>query len=153
MRKLVIDRFDGKYAICEGEGKDGEIRKFAIPMQEVPKDASEGVCIVINDEGEIIVVTDKGYAKRSLAVEYELSVRARKGLKTFDFKKTGSNGSEIAGAVWVREPFDMYLLHQSGEIETLNTDSLLIESRLSPGKPYVLVVMGDIITEVVKDNS
>ncbi|MBR3750953.1 MAG: DNA topoisomerase 4 subunit A [Clostridia bacterium] len=107
----------------------------------------------INDEGEIIVVTDKGYAKRSLAVEYELSVRARKGLKTFDFKKTGSNGSEIAGAVWVREPFDMYLLHQSGEIENLNTDSLLIESRLSPGKPYVLVVMGDIITEVVKDNS
>jgi len=55
MRKLVIDRFDGKYAICEGEGKDGEIRKFAIPMQEVPKDASEGVCIVINDEGEIAV--------------------------------------------------------------------------------------------------
>ena len=54
----------------------------------------------INDEGEIITVTDKGYAKRSLALDYEISLRNRKGLKTFDFRKNGSNGSCIAGALW-----------------------------------------------------
>ena len=59
----------------------------------------------------------------------------------------------VVGAVWVREPYDMYVLHQSGEIETINTDTLFIESRLSAGKPYFLVVMGDVITEVLKDNS
>ncbi|MBP3415069.1 MAG: DUF3006 domain-containing protein [Clostridia bacterium] len=55
MRKLVVERFDGKYAICEGEGKDGEVRKFAIPAEEVPSDVKAGVCIIINDDGEIII--------------------------------------------------------------------------------------------------
>lgn len=107
----------------------------------------------VNDEGEIITVTDKGYAKRSLALDYEISLRNRKGLKTFDFRKNGSNGSCIAGALWVREPFDAYIVHQSGQTETINTDSIMIESRLSPGKPYALVVMGDVITQVLADNS
>ena len=107
----------------------------------------------INDEGEIITVTDKGYAKRSLALDYEISLRNRKGLKTFDFRKNGSNGSCIAGALWVREPFDAYIVHQSGQIETINTEAIMIESRLSPGKPYALVVMGDVITQLLADNS
>lgn len=65
MRKLFIDRFDGKYAICEGVGKDGEIRKFGIPMQEVPKEAKEGCCIVINDEGEISVDLEETEKRRT----------------------------------------------------------------------------------------
>ena len=82
----------------------------------------------INDEGEIITVTDKGYAKRSLALDYEISLRNRKGL-------------------------DAYIVHQSGQIETINTEAIMIESRLSPGKPYALVVMGDVITQLLADNS
>lgn len=105
----------------------------------------------VSDEGEVVVVTDKGYAKRSLVMDYDLSVRNRKGLKTFDFKKNGSNGTCLAGAVWVREPFDMYLIHASGQLETLNTEEVMLENRLSAGKPYVLVVMGDIIQRVLND--
>lgn len=107
----------------------------------------------INDEGEIITVTEKGYAKRSLALEYEISMRNRKGLKTFEFKKNGSNGTYLAGAVWVREPFEMYFVHNSGQMESINTDDMMIESRLSAGKPYILVVMGDIINRVLRDRS
>ena len=53
----------------------------------------------------------------------------------------------------MREPFDAYLVHQSGQIETINTEAIMIESRLSPGKPYALVVMGDVITQLLADNS
>ena len=101
-------------------------------------------------EGEIIVWTEKGYAKRSLSVDYELSVRNRKGLKTFDFKKNGANGTTLVAALAVKEPFDMLCVHSNGEVECINTESLFIEPRLSAGKPYVLGILGDSLAKVYK---
>ena len=101
-------------------------------------------------EGEVIVWTEKGYAKRSLAVDYELSVRNRKGLKTFDFKKNGANGTQLVAALTVKEPFDMLCVHATGEVEAINTESLFIEPRLSGGKPYVLGILGDTLERVYK---
>lgn len=101
-------------------------------------------------EGEIIVWTEKGYAKRSLSVDYELSVRNRKGLKTFDFKKNGANGTTLVAALAVKEPFDMLCVHSNGEVECINTESLFIEPRLSAGKPYVLGILGDSLVKVYK---
>lgn len=101
-------------------------------------------------EGEMIVWSEKGYAKRSLAVDYDQSVRNRKGLKTFDFKKNGANGTELVAALAVKEPYDMLCAHSNGEIEIINTESLFIEPRLSPGKPYVLGILGDTLKAVYK---
>ena len=103
----------------------------------------------ITEEGEIVVWSEKGYAKRSLAVDYELQMRARKGLKTFDFRKNGSNGTRIAGAVYVKEPVDVLAVHATGEVEVFNSENIFIEARLSAGKPYALAVMGDEIVEVL----
>lgn len=102
----------------------------------------------VTDEGEIAVFTEKGYGKRTLAVDYELSMRARKGNKTFEWRKNGSNGSKIAGAVYVKEPVDILALHTNGETDVLNSETLFIEQRLSAGKPYILAVMGDEISDV-----
>ncbi len=102
----------------------------------------------VTDEGEIAVFTEKGYGKRTLAVDYELSMRARKGNKTFEWRKNGSNGSKIAGAVYVKEPVDILVLHTNGETDVLNSETLFIEQRLSAGKPYILAVMGDEISDV-----
>lgn len=52
MRKLIIDRFEGGYAICEEEGVE---KLFGIDRQELPQDAKEGDVIEITDEGEISV--------------------------------------------------------------------------------------------------
>ena len=89
-------------------------------------------------------------AKRSLSVDYELSVRNRKGLKTFDFKKNGANGTTLVAALAVKEPFDMLCVHSNGEVECINTESLFIEPRLSAGKPYVLGILGDSLAKVYK---
>lgn len=46
--KIVIDRFEGNYAVCETEEK-----KFVdIPKSDIPKGAKEG---------DILTKTDKGY--------------------------------------------------------------------------------------------
>lgn len=49
MRQLVIDRFEGKFAICE----DSEQKCFAIETTELPKDAKAGSVLKISDEGEL----------------------------------------------------------------------------------------------------
>ena len=104
----------------------------------------------ITDEGEIVVMSDKGYAKRALAVDYELGLRARKGAKTFEWKKNGSNGTSVAGAVYVKEPVNILALHSNGDVEVFNSEDIFIEARLSAGKPYALAVMGDEIIDAVE---
>ena len=50
-RYLVIDRFEGKYAICE----DAEQKYFAIETAELPPDAKEGSVLLISDEGTLLL--------------------------------------------------------------------------------------------------
>jgi len=153
----------GSILFITKEGMSLNIEKSEVPVTGRVTGGVKGIaldandyCIFakqIDDEGEVLVWSEKGYAKRSLSADYDLQVRNRKGLKTFDFKKNGSNGSEIVGAFHVKEPFDMLLVHSSGTIEQINTEIIFIEARLSGGKPYSLTVMGDNIigaSEIVK---
>jgi len=48
--KVVIDRFEGKYAVCEKE--DGEVTK--ILKSEIPIEAKEGDVLIIESDKIII---------------------------------------------------------------------------------------------------
>lgn len=61
MRILVIDRFEGTYAICENE----EQKLFAIETSELPQGAAEGSVLEINEEGAIRINKEKTAARRS----------------------------------------------------------------------------------------
>lgn len=103
-----------------------------------------------NGEGEVLVVSDRGYAKKSFAFDYETQGRGGKGVKTFDFKKNASNGQELAGALIVKEPFDIILTQQNGETTKINTEEVLIEQKVSKGAPVLMVIMDDIVLSVTK---
>ena len=60
MRILVIDRFEGTYAICE----DKDQKFFAIETNELPAGATEGTVLEIDDEGVIRVKEEKAAARR-----------------------------------------------------------------------------------------
>lgn len=66
MRKLIIDRFDGKYAICEGEE-----RMFAIPLEELPEGAKAGSALQIDDEG-VITIVDNDVKASNAALQNKL---------------------------------------------------------------------------------
>ena len=51
MRKLIIDRFEGTYAICE----DQEKKMFAISLNELPQGAKPGDVLQISGAGELSV--------------------------------------------------------------------------------------------------
>ena len=64
MRKLIIDRFEGKFAICEDEG----LRYFAIELPELPEGAKAGNVLDIDDEGIITLNNEEtDFRKKRIA--------------------------------------------------------------------------------------
>ncbi len=47
MKKFIIDRFEGMYAICEEEDKT----MLSIPKYRLPLDCKEGDCLILNTKG------------------------------------------------------------------------------------------------------
>ena len=64
---------------------------------------------------ELLVVTKKGFGKRTKVEDYKIQVRGGKGLLTYDkakFKKTG----ELVGAMAVDDDDDILLINSDGII-------------------------------------
>jgi hypothetical protein len=51
MKKLIIDRFEGQYAVCEQEDR----KMVDIEKKLLPDEAAEGSCIIIRDDGKILL--------------------------------------------------------------------------------------------------
>lgn len=60
MKQLSIDRFEGKFAICE----DPEEKYYAIETSELPEGAKEGDVLRITDEGELLIDEGETRARR-----------------------------------------------------------------------------------------
>ncbi|MBQ8952727.1 MAG: DNA gyrase subunit A, partial [Clostridia bacterium] len=102
------------------------------------------------DEGELIVVTDQGYAKRSLMADFETQARAGKGVHGITLQKNGANGRQLAAAFKVKEPFDFTIVQKDGTVTPANTEQLRIEMRSGKGQPFVLVADDNVVTGVVR---
>ncbi|MBR4726281.1 MAG: DNA gyrase subunit A, partial [Clostridia bacterium] len=102
------------------------------------------------DEGELILVTDQGYLKRSLMADFEPQARAGKGVHGITLQKNGSNGRQIAAAFKVKEPFDFTIIQKDGTATPVSTEQLRIEMRAGKGQPFVLVAGDNVVTGVVR---
>lgn len=61
MRQLIIDRFEGNYAICE----DSDKKYFAIETAELPDGAKPGCVLEINEEGVITLNLEETEARKN----------------------------------------------------------------------------------------
>lgn len=86
----------------------------------------------LNDEGEIVVMTDKGYAKRVIVSFFKISKRNRKGVKIQDLNE--KTGNEILFAEYVRMPYDIAYFDAGGVLKFINTEDISIENTVSKGK-------------------
>ncbi len=77
MRTLIIDRFEGNYAICEelSEGevlrkeKKKELHLYGIARAELPVPAKEGDVLCISDDGNISVDEEQTRVRREKMIE------------------------------------------------------------------------------------
>ncbi len=60
---------------------------------------------VHNSEGEVILISELGYMKRCLLIDFERQARGGKGVKAFNFLKNGANGAYLAGALLAKRAF------------------------------------------------
>ncbi len=106
-----------------------------------------------DDEGEILLVSDRGYMKRCLLIDFDLQSRAGKGVKCFSFRKNSANGSEIVAALHVRDAYGFRVRRKSGETTDFSTNDIRIERRDSFASMYAICVMDDFIDSVYKISS
>ena len=102
------------------------------------------------DEGEMLLVSDRGYAKRVLALDFDVQNRGGKGVKAFTFNKNGSNGALLAGALYVKEPYDFVIHQRTSPAATFNTEFVSIDARAGKGYMLVMALMEDTVMGVEK---
>jgi topoisomerase IV subunit A len=106
---------------------------------------------VEGDEGEVLVVTDLGYAKRTLLFDYPVQGRGGKGVITFEFKegkRVKPNGDRLVGAIHCKEEREIVMLSASGTVLGFLSEKTPIEDRKSIGRAMGAVEKKDPIVSV-----
>ncbi|MBP5404470.1 MAG: DNA topoisomerase 4 subunit A [Clostridia bacterium] len=85
---------------------------------------------VVDDAGEVIVLTELGYGKRVLISEIDPSKRYRKGLKLID---TDLSRGKVVFSDVVKMPYLVALFYDNEENELINTDLFDLEDRTDIG--------------------
>lgn len=98
--------------------------------------ADKDYCIMarqIQGEGEVVLMSDKAYAKRVIVAQIDVMARYRKGIKIFDFSDKKSNGSQLLFASTVLEPYKI-VVDFGDRNEAYSTDDIIIQNRTQGGK-------------------
>lgn len=98
---------------------------------------------------ELLVVTQKGFGKRTKVEEYKVQVRGGKGLLTYDkakFKKTG----ELVGAIVVDDEDDVMLINSDGIIIRMEAKEISRLGRATQGVKIMNIADGTNIISLAK---
>ncbi|MEF2964249.1 DNA gyrase subunit A [Paenibacillus sp. M1] len=107
---------------------------------------------VEGDEGEVLVVSDLGYGKRSLLLDYPVQSRGGKGVQSFEFKegkRVKPNGSRLVGGFHCKEPLALLAVTKEGGMHHFNSEDSPLADRKSVGKQLVPVDKQDEITDLL----
>ena len=98
---------------------------------------------------QLLLFTERGFGKRVPYTDYEPQARGGKGVKTFYYQKSGSNGTRIAGVALITAPGQTVVIHQKTSQPTqLSADEVILQSKQDRGMPYVMALMDDTVTGV-----
>lgn len=124
----------------------------AIRLDEDGKDEVVGmVCINNPEEETVMVVSEKGYGKRSAVADYRVTNRGGKGVKTLDITdKTG----EVIAIKAVTDENDLMIINKSGITIRLRLADVRVQGRATQGVRLInLEKRGDVISSVCKVNT
>jgi DNA gyrase subunit A len=126
----------------------GAIGVFGISV-DTDKDEVVGmICVNINDpETSVLVVSAKGYGKRTAVEEYRITNRGGKGVKTINVtEKTG----QLIGLLNVNETQDLMITCKSGVTIRTSIASIREAGRATQGVKLIRLDEGDEIAAITK---
>ncbi len=98
---------------------------------------------------QVLLFSERGFAKRILFMDFEPQARAGKGVKAFYFNKSGSNGSRIAGALLVRElPTTVLVAQKKSPPTPMDAGEVMLQGKQDKGMPYIMAILDDVVTAV-----
>ncbi|MCQ6560307.1 DNA gyrase subunit A [Paenibacillus mendelii] len=146
---LLVSKLGMSIRFLESEVNPmGRVASGVRGIQLKPDDEVIAAEWVSGDEGEVLVLTELGFAKRSLLLDYPVQGRGGKGIQTFEFKegkRVRSNGERLVIAFHCKEERELMLLTSSGAQLTVSTEKAPIDDRKSTGKSVVAVDKKDVI--------
>lgn len=106
-----------------------------------------GMICVANDSDDILVVSEKGYGKRSSLADYRETNRGGKGVKTISITdKTG----QLIAIKNVNDEEDLMIINRSGVIIRLKVADLRVMGRATQGVRLIQLKPSDIIASVTQ---
>ncbi len=116
------------------------------------KDEVIGMVCVDSPERDILVISDKGYGKRSALEDYRITNRGGKGVKTINItEKTGN----LIAILSVDDNLDFMIINRSGITIRLKVEDLRVMGRATQGVRLISLRGNDAIaavTAVIKDD-
>lgn len=129
-----------------GMGLNAE--KSDIPEQGRISGGVKGIMLADNDEvvsvnqvekgQNIVIVTNRAFAKQVNTSEIDVLARYRKGVKVYDLKGDSSNGSKIIAAGSFYGDDDVVLETEDEEFCAISMDTIKEDTRIGKGKPLSL---------------
>ena len=105
------------------------------------------ICVENNEEVSILVVSEKGYGKRSTLEDYRLTNRGGKGVKTLNITdKTG----QLIAIKSVTDNDDLMIINKSGITIRMAVKDLRVMGRATQGVRLIRIDDGDEIAAVAK---
>ena len=105
------------------------------------------ICIPLDKKCEVLVVSEKGYGKRSDLDDYRVTNRGGKGVKTLNI--TDKTGVVIA-VKDVTDGDDLMIINRSGVIIRMAVANLRVMGRATQGVRLIKIDEGDSIAAVAK---
>lgn len=111
------------------------------------KDEVVGMIAVDNSETTVLVVSEKGYGKRTDIEDYRVTNRGGKGVKTINVTdKTG----ELVAIKGVTDEDDLMIINKSGIVIRIGVDTLRVMGRATQGVRLITLKDTDAIASITK---
>ncbi|PRD47429.1 DNA gyrase subunit A [Sphingobacterium haloxyli] len=111
------------------------------------KDEVVGMIAVDNSETTVLVVSEKGYGKRTDIEDYRVTNRGGKGVKTINVTdKTG----ELVAIKGVTDEDDLMIINKSGIVIRIGVDNLRVMGRATQGVRLITLKDTDAIASITK---
>jgi DNA gyrase subunit A len=160
-RLLTVSLTNGKnqIIIAKSEGKavhfeEGDVRpmgRTAAGVRAVTLDSPEdkviGMVCISREDANLLVVSEKGYGKRSLIDDYRITKRGGKGVKTINItEKTG----KLVAIKEVVDEDDLMIINRSGITIRIKVSELRVMGRATQGVRLIKLNEDDRISSVEK---
>lgn len=90
----------------------------------------------VTGDGEVALLTDRGYCKRVLVAQLDVMARYRKGVKITDFGKK-TNGTKLVFVGYVKEPYTVIVELDGDYMSAYSTELFPIENRTHVGRALI----------------